>query len=283
MALWPYYCRPADLVDSLAGTPTHNGTLSTDPAYGLASLADNNPAKMTKWTTLTALRLVYHYVAAPQHLDVVFLANHNADVGSVIRLQANTVDDWGAPPLNRTLTVPALDLDGHRRPLWWNLSGLAVHTYAYWSLLFPANSVAFQIGELRHGALLRSFTDGFFTELRRIPRRFFIPALQTAMGSKNYYDLNVKLQSWLGRFIASDVDLAALEALRDACHGPVYPFYLIPDLTVGSVDGIAHQDGAHLVRFSEESARALAIDLLATDANSLPALELEQVPHGLPL
>ncbi len=276
------YCRPSDIVNSVAGDPTHNGTLSTDATYGLANLSDGNPAKPTKWTTTTALRLVWNFGSPPQTLAAAFLPNHNLDPGGVIRLQANSADAWGAPPLDLPLTVPALDLDGHCRPLWWSLVDVAAPTYAYWSLSFPANSVPFQIGEVALVATLRSWTRGFFMNLRRSVRRRFIPALETAMGSKNYYDLNTKTHAWLGHILASDQDLVDLETLLDDAHGPVYPWYLVPDINAATTDGIAHTDGGYLVRFSDATVQAFNADWLGAEKNPV-AVEFEEVPAGLPL
>jgi len=282
MVTYTRYCRPSDIVNSVAGNPTHNGTLSTDATYGLANLYDGNPAKPTKWTTTTALRLVWDFGSPAQALDAVFLPNHNLDAGNVIRLQANTADAWGAPPLDQALTVPAVDLDGHCRPLWWDLSGLTSQTYAFWSVSFPANSVPFQIGQLSLVAALRLWSRGLFRDLRRAVRRQYIPALTTPMGSKNYYDLNVRARAWQGAILASDQDLADLEALLDDAHGPVFPWYLVPNVNAATTDGIAHTDGGHLVRFSEATVQAFAADWLGANQNPVP-VEFDECASGLPL
>jgi len=117
------YCRPTDIVTSEASIQILEGTESSDPNYQRASLYDRDPAVPMKFTTTGACRLLFEF-GSPQSLDAVFIPQHNLDSGLNVRVQANSIDDWGSPALNVGLTITSKDGDGHVKRPWVNLESV---------------------------------------------------------------------------------------------------------------------------------------------------------------
>jgi len=270
------YCRPSDIVTGLASISTASGTPSSDPHYGLAALYDNDPACPCKFTDdpVVAVRLIFDFTTA-QHIDGFLLPSHNLDASLAVRLQANTTSSWGSPPLDQAVTIAAKDLDGHSKRPWVNLSGLGTHTYRYWSLYVPANTVAPKLGEAVFVAEWRTFTRGIRWDVKRAVDRAFVPSLVTAYGVKSYYRTNVKADRVIGTVVGADGDLTDIRTLLDDAGGPCAGFAFVLDDTVTS-------DGGLYVRCTEGMAAAHTVEWVGHELWPFP-IEFEELARGLPL
>lgn len=270
------YCLPSDIVTGAATITAVAGTVDTDAHYGLAALHDENPACPCKFTDspVVAVRLVYDF-GSPQHLDGFLLPSHNLDSSLAVRFQGNTTSSWGAPPLDRAVTIVAKDRDGHSKRPWVDLSGLATHTYRYWSLYVPANSVAPKLGETLLVAAWRTFSRGIRWDLKRGVDRLALPSLTTAYGVKRYYRTDAKGDRIVGTVLGRETDLAAIRELMDDAGGPCSGFAFVLDDTTTS-------DGGLYVRCAESMAARHAAEWVGYDKFPFP-IEFEELSRGLPL
>lgn len=270
------YCRPSDVVTANATITATAGTVDTDPHYGLAALSEGDPACPCKFTDdpAVAVRLVYDF-GTPQRLDGFLLPSHNLDADLDVRVQGNTSSSWATPPLDEGLTILAADPDGHSKRPWVDLSTLGTHTYRYWSLFIPANSVAPKLGETLLIAQWRTFSRGIRWDLRRAVDRGFIPSLVTAYGVQSYYRTNVKADRISGAVLGRTADLTAVRELLDDAGGPCAGFAFILDDTILS-------DGGLYVHCSEAMAAKHEATWVGAEKFPFP-IEFEELSRGIPL
>jgi len=308
------YCRPTDIVTSSATVTVETGTESTDAHYQRPSLYDLDPSVPMKFTTTGPCRLVFAF-GSPQHLDAVFLPNHNLDPGLNVRVQGNSSNSWSTPALDVPLLIRDRELDGHCLRPWVNLarfepyegspsssrspsgsqspsSSLSVSmsqsysvspspspaadpSYQYWSIYLPTNSTAPQLGEVILVSYLRQFIRPLTFGVARTVSRGYIPALETEYGVKLYYDQNVKTWLFGATIKGTTSDLQSMHDLLDACRGPVYPFVFVLDDSV-------EWDGGYFVRCTEKMAKSWVHKKIGGGTFELP-LEFEELSRGLPL
>lgn len=227
---WPTDQR---LSGSVTITPS-----SADAAYPVANLYDSNPAKPFKLDA-TAGNIVFDFGSAVA-IQLAAIVHHNLDAALDVRLQGNASNAWGAPSLDQAVTIPPDEADGFPVNPWVDLTG-GSHTFRYWRLVFPTNSVPVQIGQLWLGAAKRSLVNNIqwgFAE--KVDRRLIEHV--TDYGVSTIYDLGAKVKSWSPTVRTTDAGIAAIEQWWDACHGRALPTLVVLDPAVND---------ARLVRFTE--------------------------------
>jgi len=216
--------------DNLA-TPSITATPSTaDAAYPIANLLDGNPAKPFRFTATTG-NIVFDFGSAKE-IDIFALVMHNLDAGIELRLQANSADSWGAPPINELITVGAKDKDGFPPNPWKDMTGITPRTYRYWRLIVvTANSANCAFGHVHFGAPKRSLVHNISWGFGESVERPLIEH-ETDYRVSTIYDFGVKVRSLQGEVETTDAGLVVIREWWDACKGRVLPTLIVPDPSV---------------------------------------------------
>jgi hypothetical protein len=274
------YCRPSDLVASLATITAPLGTVSTDPNYDLTALVDGNPAKPCQFVSggspEPACAILFNF-GSPQRVDGIAVPSHTFEAGLDVRVQGNAADAWGGPSLDAPLSIAAADLDGHSSQPWADLTTLAGYTtsgFQYWRLYIPSNSVAPQIGQVVLVRQWRTFARGIRWDVVPAVERRYIPALETAYGVRTCYDMEVKQTRITGIVVGDAEDLLDVRRLLDDAGGPVRPFVVILDDTDPAQGGLLVQCGDTMLRHAAE--------WYGRETRPFP-VEFVEVSRGLPL
>lgn len=128
-----------------------------DADYPAANLIDGNPAWPAK-NSGTTIRITAHFGSGAVAADVAAAIHHTLGNATVLRIQANNADAWGAPPLD--VAFPARTVIGgpYRQNAIVQFNSAS---YSYWSFTVPAaNAVPIWFGQLWLGAAT-AFHDDF--------------------------------------------------------------------------------------------------------------------------
>jgi hypothetical protein len=275
------YCRPSDLVTALATWSVASGTLSTDPNYNLTALVAHNPALPVKFTDTpgVATAIVGDFASA-HRVDGVLFPHHNFATSAAVRVQFNDTNVWTAPSVNAALTVSAArpGSPGHSRSPWIDLRSVAGYKtagYRYCRIYIPAQTAAPQLAGFALVGVWRVFDGHVEKEPTLSHNRAWVQSLTTAAGVTSYYERNVVQRPIAGRMFCFGTDWQDWKDLADDAGGPVRPFPFVLDADV-------KDDGGQLMRFSDETAGALAITAITPDQGWF-GFTLEEVSRGLPL
>ena len=229
--------HPEDQLLSDAVTITPSGE---DVDYPVENLYDSNPAKPYKMGA-TSGNVVFDFGSAV-NIDLVAIIHHNLD-GELanVKIQGNTTDSWGSPPLDQTISIPDPEADGFGINPFKDLSALT-NSYRYWRLNFgTANSVAIQIGEFWMGETKRSLLNNVLQGIDEDVERQLIEHV-TDFGVSTIYDLGSKIKAWRMSIGCDTAAKAQVETWWDSCHGRVLPCIFILDPNIND---------ARMVRWSD--------------------------------
>ena len=279
------YARPSDIVTSAASI-TASGTVSSDPNYGLSALYDNDPAKPLKFETVGPIRLVYDFGSA-RRVDAFSLPNHNLAATTACIVALNATNSWASPTVQKTLTVGADHLDGHKASPWCDLttaSGYSESGFRYCSLFVPTQNVNIKLGETLIISTLRQFDHepqwgGTKGALRR-----YLESLETEYGVVRVNRRRIKQRIYSFQIKGNTPDYEAIQALCDDAGGRALPWFFSPDDAVQDELGL-------FVRFTRDAAARLTGQeeffyqpVIATNKQiENVAIDVEEVSRSLPL
>jgi hypothetical protein len=242
------YQYPTDNVVGNATTITTSGNPSDYPPSFLWDAAPGSPAKLSA----TSGWFLFQFPGA-QVVQLASLIHSNLAAGlSNVNIQANSINNWAAPPFNQSFTIPTWRKNGFPYNPWLDLRSLPGYNpagYAWWRISFgTVNAANISVGELWLGSTYRSFpygnrpgsdrgwkfnnsidtTDAGFTlgyELAGPQRRnsFTVDYLSMSAPDKTIRD---ELHDWI-----------------EVCRGSLRPFLMVMDTTVNE---------AQLVKWSED-------------------------------
>lgn len=280
------FCFPSDLVGA---TATITSTNAADADYPLSNLHDGRPTEPTRWTTAASTRIVWDLGAGSPttRVEGLIIVMHTMPAGSVLKVQANAADAWGAPTFSQDVTVPAwgpelvLSLPAN---ILVDLRGttLATTGYRFLSLLLPDHGspgADHALGEVCWiGAWQSPASSAAWPVRRGEVRRVSVNS--TSYGVDHVIDRHVRQRRLFPRLGAiGDADRALwLQLAREAGGDVGFPLVLDVDETS---DFAASAEGL-FVRFHPESINALQEDLIVFGASDLQ-LDLLEVQRGLPL
>lgn len=161
MSSVPFYLPWSGNLLSQATTITVDA--GEDADYPIANVIDGNPAWPAK-NSGTTIRIRAHFGSGAVSANVAAAIHHTLGDATVLRIQANNVDDFTAPPLN--IAFPARTPIGgeYRQNALVEIApvGVDVSTpYSYWSFaVLVANAVPVWFGQLWLGAAT-PFHDDF--------------------------------------------------------------------------------------------------------------------------
>jgi len=208
--------KPTDNIAANATAITvESGT--GDPDYPPAFLVDLNPAKPFKFTTTTGA--VLFEFAAPVTIEMFALIHHNLMAGLTnVRIQANSSNSWGSPPLNVALTIPTRRSDGFSANPHANLTGMT-NTYKWWRLSFAdANNVPIQIGEVWMGATRRTLAVNIRWDYEENDDQPLIEHV-TDFQIRTSYSYGVSIRRYVAQLTTTDAGAAELYDWWRSCRG----------------------------------------------------------------
>jgi hypothetical protein len=228
------YARASHNIAPLATVTVQSGV--EDTLYLAANLTNLNPAKPAKITGTDGAWLFAFDTAVC--LVLVAIIHHNFTTGTTtLRVQANTSDSWGSPPLDVEITIPADDADGYPRNPWVDLRDTLPdaedRTYQYWRIVVADNDdeTFIGIGEVvmtDEGLEFERNLQPGMGEEEEQP----IVEHRTDHGVSTIYHLGPKWRTWKGELVLeTPAAMAAFRALYQDAHGRALGFLLIPDPT----------------------------------------------------
>lgn len=266
------YARPDDNLARLA-TVTAS---AEDPEYPAERLVDGdvaNPAKLT--ATSGSWKFAFD---APVAVKAAGLLNHNLDAGLEVHLQANDVDDWGAPPFDELIPIPVDEDFGDGLYFsvnpWCDLRPPDEYPYEYqfWRIwIAEANSENVALGE---AVLLAEAREFAIDPTAGIQRSLDIPDIvhTSGFGGRSAYGVGAAWRIWDGAIPGTD-DADEHWALAQQGRGRVRPWFFVPDQAVNS---------CYLVTFDWTGPRFTTVHL-GDEWIAVPAFRLREVSRGVPL
>lgn len=263
------YAKWSDNVaPNATGVAVNSGT--EDPDYPAANLNNQVLALPAKLSTTTGA-WVFTF-SGLQRVDLVAIPHHNLAAGLEVRIQGNATDNWGAPSLNTTITIPAYRGDGFPPGAWKDLTGVAGYTtagYQYWRLVVVGvNTANVAVAELYLVARKRTLNPNVNWGVRFSESRPIIEN-RSDYGVSTIYDLGVTFRKLAGEVDTSDAGRADIQALFQDCRGRARQFLFIPDEDLND---------AWVVRWTSD----LDPTLNQIDRNTIP-LAFDEVSRGLVL
>lgn len=264
------YARPSDNLLQAATVTVQSGT--EDPGYPPENLVDLQPEKPAKLTTTTGAWLMDLGSAYPPEMAAII--HHNLDVGANVRLQANSSDSWGSPPVNLAFTIPARHLDNFPINAWLDIKTLiplsANRNYRYWRLVVVSvNSAAISVGEFclsltKRDLGVRNIRPGSTRTWRR-------PAIQheTELLVRRSYDLGTTIRSLRADVEPTEAIVADIETWYRSALGGTTPFLIVPH---------SAENDAWLVNFTNTDLPYVRSN---TRAYNTATLEFQEVSRGL--
>lgn len=237
------YSLPSD--DLLAAVPTAVITASAeDPAYPVTNWAFRQPGRPSKLLTADGW-WVFDLLEAV-NVAAFALIYHNFDPDLTVTLQWNSSDSWGSPAGEQDLTIPNRTEDDYTVSPWITVEGSP--TYRYWRLLVTGtNGQALKLGRPYFSGALRDLGDAESIEQDvrwgvQEDEQFSLIEHVTEADLENIYEIGGKRRPFSGELALSNTNAATFIALERSARTRVFPWLLIPDVTVNE---------ALMVRFEE--------------------------------
>lgn len=139
--------KPSD--NQLSSATLTNPTNGSASGYALTDLYNGNPAFGWHASAASTFYILLDFGAVlGRAVKLIGFHNHNFDDGVVLTIQGNATDSWGAPTVNSTVTVPAVNADGFRTDFYW-LNASQSSSLRYWRIgTTTTNSAAWILGQL---------------------------------------------------------------------------------------------------------------------------------------
>ncbi len=218
-----------------------------DPLYEARNAILDNPADPAKLTT-TSGSFVLEFANKIQPVGAA-LIYHYLDEGLEVRIQGNSSNFWGAPPVQEVFTIPAKRRDGPSYQRWtinpWcqleDVSNWPDPTgYKFWRVVVVGtNSQNVVIGKIMLFSAIYQF--GLYSEAAEPTDRDYKPEsqinLETELGVEYVETLDGPRRFMSGALVAQegnagitpDDELAStLRALLQSAEGRAHPFLFIP-------------------------------------------------------
>lgn len=203
------------------------GTPLTD--YGVANLTDLDPSNPLSISETTIV--LTGDQGSALLTDVVTLHHHNFPAGTTLRLQMNSSNSWGAPPVDMTVDVGTWTDDGFAPHILFDLKTAypvaGDRTYRY--LRFTNDDVAtspISIGEMVVGAL-STLTRGMQLPLTRITA-WGAGYVAAKRGPRYIHDRRTRERAWSARLSVISSEWSTFRNLIAASKGLVYPMLVWP-------------------------------------------------------
>lgn len=265
------YSLPSDdLLAALSPTITAS---TEDPDYPITNWAFRKPSKPSGLLDDNGW-WVFDFGGAA-NVAAFALIYHNFDPGLPCLLQWNTSNSWGSPAGQQAITIPAITEDDWTVNPWIEVTNSP--TYRYWRLLVggsPGNSQNLKLGRPYFSGALRDLGDveAIEQDVRwgvGLDETFPIIAHETELDAEDVYELGGKRQAWRGELALYDSTGASFVSLARSARGRVYPWLLIPDVTVNQ---------AAMVRFEDNRWERIRETI---NANVFP-FRVRELARGLP-
>jgi hypothetical protein len=230
------YQHPDDNLadDATAITPSTENSL-----YPIENVYDKDPSKPFRMLAVTG-NIVWEFTS-PENVDLLFIHGHNLEQNLEVRLQANSSNSWGAPPLNQLITIPEWELDenGERSvDAFLDLTSITPRSYAFWRLVVVGSNPSFvSLGEVWLGETKRSLNVDILYDVEEKVRKSVIQHV-TEYDTDLFYRLGVKIKHFEAEIQA--LTPTALKSLRDwwdSCDGPYAPTPVYYDTEADDVYG----------------------------------------------
>lgn len=215
--------------DKVAGTWSSDGT--PDAAYPLTNIDDVRPWKPVKYTSNPSFLLIDF--GSAKRVDLVAFIHCNFDTAT-IHVQMNATNSWGAPTVDRTVTIPAADESGMPGGPFADMTADPGYTTGglRWLRITTANTALLSLGLVRLVAQARQLTTNIqwgHQDQEQYPVLEFASEGSVQLG----YALGVRNRMLTAKFdTISDATLALLRSWFRACNGRALPSLLILDPTV---------------------------------------------------
>lgn len=237
------YSLPSD--DLLAAIPTAVLTASADdPAYPLTNWAFRKPGRPSKLLTDNGW-WVFDFGSAV-NVAAFALIYHNFDSTLTVKLQWNTSDSWGTPAGEQEIDIPQATEDGYTVSPWIEVEGSP--TYRFWRIIVTGtNAHPLKLGRPYFSGALRDLgdTESIEQDVRwgvEEDEQFNLIEHVTEADVEDIYEVGGKRQRLSGELALYNSTAATFIALARSARTRVYPWLLIPDVSVNA---------AWMVRFEE--------------------------------
>lgn len=233
--------------DDLAQTAVAVTASAEDAEYPAENIIANPPSRPAKLTTETGWwKFDFGTAISPIAAAVIY---HNLDAGLPLILQANSIDDFTAPPFQQQFDIPAHHEDGWPVSPWMALQGNP--SYRWWLLVLdagsPANSLDLQVGRLLLVDQLRDLGTDVRWGVEEGEEHTIIEQA-TELGVETIYPLGGKRRRFSGEFGLYDSESSDLLALHRSAQGRNYPWLLIPDVAVNDAWFVRFEGGSSRIR-----------------------------------
>lgn len=224
-----YYFHPADNVAPNGTASVQTGT--ADSAYPVANLTDLSYAKIASPATLAEVTGAFLIdFGAAQRIDYVVLW-HNLDAALACAVQMHASNSWGAPTVNKSVTIPAKRADGYTRKVGVDLRSVSGYTTSGLRYLrinvSGSNSVPIGLKVLafsRVRQLSRDFQWGVQDDDNQVGID-----MATDAGVPWAYDLGSAPRVLRGSALLSDTDAEAVREWHRACAGRAKVTAIVPE------------------------------------------------------
>lgn len=236
------FSHPRDNLLETATLELRQGVL-VDAATGLDQLFDWDPSNPLMIVGTTIEIVMDHASAVAVGLAVPWI-HSTVDVAG--KVQRNATDSWGAPTVDETWAIPAVNNRGLYTAPWLDLTNNANNDYPAlrWTrYLITTNGEPITIGESFLGSTFRSLSSHLGHGTGRFGRRGDSVLHTTHGGIDLAYERSVGRKYLSGTIWVDDDDKALIEAWHDAARGSARPFMLVPDERV---------DDAWVARFAAD-------------------------------
>ena len=234
---------------ALTTTPTlASGSVAT--GYGLANLANSNPAVPCRPTTNPTI-IAWDFGSA-KLLNLIALIN--TKVVGTVKVLANTSNTWFAPALSITWPNLGVDEEGYPPSAWLDLSAYSGNTaYRYWAVLAEGDGIS--IGEVWFGTGIYRFEYGPLINSPVMAEQRKNYSLDTDLGTQMVYDLGARISPTTGvkLLMSGAVGVPQYQTLRRSAREMLLPWVFAPNPDVISTIPFFLGSGIQLVRFATDN------------------------------
>lgn len=214
--------------DQVTGTWSTDGTV--DASYPLTNIDTIYPWKPVKFTVNPSFLLIDF--GSAKRVDVVSFIHCNFDTAT-IHVQMNATNAWGAPTVDRTVTVPAATEDGMPANPWVDMTADPGYSTSglRWLRITTANTALLSLGLVRLTKTLRQLTATLRPGTRAEDLGLPVMEFNTYGSVQLGYRIGVRLRPVAGEFLAIATNDALIKSWF-LSTGRYFPHLLILDPSV---------------------------------------------------
>ena len=216
------------------------GTGSLASGYALSALHNGNPASPMLLSAATTFYVLLDFGASVTKAMKLFaFIGHNFDPGITLVVQGNASNSWGAPTVNSSVVVPAVQSDASPTDFYW-MSSSQTTALRWWRIgTTTTNSAAWRLGELWASTTLRSLpARNLRDSTMRVRQNYRVVEHVTPSGVSMRYRSPFAIRSIEGAVDFTEASINTVMGWHAACFGRALPTVCIPNDSLSGTTGL---------------------------------------------